>query len=309
MIKKILVTGSLGQLGSYLSKDIFEDGKEVIGLDNRINKLSDELDSINKITLKEDICDDKIVNKILDDVDAVVHCAAQVSVEKSLENPRYDAENNIIGTINLLQAAVESSSVKRFIYISSAAIYGNPIELPISENHPLNPLSAYGLSKLTGEKYVNMFWQIHRLPTVVIRPFNIYSKRADPTSPYSGVISKFIGQVKANKPPIIEGDGNQTRDFIHAKDVVQMILLALEKKEAAGEVFNCGCGKPTSINELADIVIKASGKKFKPVYTKERKGDIKYSYADIKKAKNVLNFKPNVKLEEGLKELVDFNTM
>jgi UDP-glucose 4-epimerase len=306
MIKKILVTGSLGQLGFYLSKELLEDGKDVIGLDNRINKLSDELDSINKITLKEDICDDKIVNKILDDVDAVVHCAAQVSVEKSLENPRYDAENNIIGTINLLQAAVKYPSIKRFIYISSAAIYGNPIELPISENHPLNPLSAYGLSKLTGEKYVNMFWQIHKLPTVVIRPFNIYSKRADPKSPYSGVISKFIGQVKANKPPIIEGDGNQTRDFIHVKDVVQMILLALEKKEAVGEVFNCGCGKPTSINELADIVIKVSGKKFKPVYTKERRGDIKYSYADIKKAKDVLNFKPNVRLEVGLKELVDF---
>jgi UDP-glucose 4-epimerase len=306
MINKILVTGSLGQLGSYLSEDFPKEDIDVIGLDNGVNKCPTVPVNVTKITKLGDICDEIIVNKILIDVDAVVHCAAQVSVEKSLINPKYDMENNVIGTLNLLQAAVKSQSVKRFVYISTAATYGNPIELPINENHPQNPLSAYGLSKLTGEKYVNMFWQIHRLPTVVIRLFNIYSKRADPQSPYSGVITKFIGRVKADKPPIIEGDGNQTRDFIHVNNVVQMIHLVLEKKEAIGEVFNCGSGTPVSINQLAEIITNSAGKTLKPIYTDERKGDIKHSYADITKAKKVLNFKPNVELEDGLKEIIIF---
>jgi len=305
MINKILVTGSLGQLGSYLCEDILDSGIKVIGLDNGLNKCLNTLEKVNRITINGDICDEKMVNKILNDVDAVVHCAAQVSVEKSLINPKYDAENNVIGTLNLLQAAVKSLSVKRFVFISTAASYGNPVELPINENHPQNPLSAYGLSKLSGEKYVHMFWQIHKLPTVVIRPFNFYSKRADPKSPYSGVITKFIGRINGNKPPIIEGDGYQTRDFIHVKDVVQMIRLVLENEDAVGEAFNCGCGKPTSIKELAEIITKVSGKTFEPIFTEERKGDIKHSYADIKKAKNVLDFKPNIKIEDGLGELIN----
>jgi len=304
MFNKILVTGSLGQLGSYLSEDILNKGFEVIGLDNGVNRCQNIPEKINKITLKGDVCDEKLLNKIFNGIDAVVHCAAQVSVEKSLINPKYDAENNILGTINLLQAAVKSSLIKCFIYISSAAIYGNPIKLPINENHPKNPLSAYGLSKFTGEQYVNLYWQIHKLPTVVIRPFNIYSKRADPKSSYSGVITKFIGRVNSNKPPIIDGDGNQTRDFIYVKDVVQMIQLALEKKDAVGQVFNCGCGNPVTINHLAKVIINAFGKTIKPTYATERRGDIKYSYADINKAKNILGFKPNYTLEDGLKEMI-----
>jgi len=305
MIKKILVTGSLGQLGSYLCEDILDSSKEVIGLDNGANKCLNIPERINKVTILGNIRDEKIVNKVLNEVEMVIHCAAQVSVENSLNNPVYDAENNVIGTINLLQAALRYSSIKRFVYISTAASYGNPVELPINENHPQNPLSPYGLSKLAGEKYVHMFWQIHRLPTVVIRPFNIYSKRADPKSPYSGVITKFIGRVKSNKPPIIEGDGKQTRDFIHIKDVVQMIRSVLEKEDAVGEVFNCGCGNPVSINQLAETITKIAGKTFEPVYIEERKGDIKHSYADIKKAKKLLHFKPKFELKEGLKEIIN----
>lgn len=300
MIKKILITGSLGQLGSYLSEDMHNNRITVIGFDSGPNKYLNVPDRVNKITKKGDVRDEKLANEIISDVDAIVHCAAQVSVEKSLLDPKYDAENNVIGTINLLQAALKSTSIKRFVYISTAAVYGNPIKLPITENHPKNPISPYGLNKFTAEQYVNMYWQIHKLPTVVIRPFNFYSERADPKSPYSGVITKFISRVKENKPPIIEGDGKQTRDFIHVKDVVQMIRLALEKKDAVGEVFNCGLGKPISINQLAEIIIKAAGKTFEPIYTKERKGDIKHSYADIKKAKKILDFKPKIELKYGL---------
>lgn len=305
MIEKILVTGSLGQIGSYFSEIAMQNGMEVVGLDNETNKCPNLPEKINKITIKGDICDGKLVSKILKDTDAIVHCAAQISVEESLKNPLYDAENNIIGTITLLQAAAKLPSIKRFVYISSAATYGPPIRLPIDEKHPQNPLSPYGISKLVGEKYVNIYRQIHKMPTVIIRPFNVYSKRADPKSPYSGVASKFIGQIEKNEPPTIFGDGKQTRDFIHAKDVVQMICIALERNEAVGEVFNCGCGKNTTLNQLVESIIKISGKKMKPIYTKERKGDIKHSYANIKKARKILKFKPRIDLDEGLKEMIN----
>lgn len=304
MIKKILVTGSLGQLGSYLSEDFIKDDLEVIGLDNGINKCPTVPDNVTEKTTMGDIRDKSIVPEIIKDVDAIVHCAAQVSVEKSIIDPLFDADNNITGTINLLQSALKSPSIKRFVFISTAATYGNPINLPLSENHPQNPLSGYGLSKLTAEKYVNMFWQIHKLPTVIIRPFNFYSKRADPKSPYSGVITKFIARVNENKPPIIEGDGEQSRDFIFIKDVLNMIRLVLDNKDAVGKVFNCGTGNPVSINNLADIVIKISGKPLSPTYIEERKGDIKHSYADISEAKKLLNFQPNTELEDGLKDLI-----
>jgi UDP-glucose 4-epimerase len=305
MIKKILITGSLGQLGSYICENFLDDDINIIGLDNGTNKCSSVPERVENITTMGDIRDGKNVYEILEGIDAIIHCAAQISVEKSIIDPKNDADNNIIGTLNLLQASVKTKSVKRFVYISTAATYGNPIKLPIIETHPQIPLSGYGLSKLTAERYVSMFWRIHKLPIVVIRPFNIYSKRADLKSQYSGVITKFIDSIKENKPPKIEGDGNQTRDFIHVKDVVKMIHLVLDKDEAVGEVFNCGNGKPISINQLAEIVTNISRKNFTPIYVVKRKGDIKHSYADISKANKLLNFQPRVDLEHGLKEIIN----
>lgn len=307
MVKKILITGSLGQIGSYLCEDLMQQNMEIVGLDNETNKCMGLPKEVEKITVKGDICDKKLVSALFEDIYAVVHCAAQISVEDSLKDSIYDAKNNIIGTINLLEAAAKSHSIKRFVYISSAATYGNPVKLPVDENHPQNPLSPYGLSKLAGEKYVNMYQQIHNLPTVVIRPFNVYSKRVDLKSPYSGVITRFISRVKANEPPIIMGDGKQTRDFIHVKDVVQMIRIALEREEAVGEIFNCGCGKPITINQLADEIINISGKNLKPIYAKEREGDIKHSYADIRKTKKILKIESKIELKDGLKGIINPN--
>ena len=307
MIKKILITGSLGQLGSYICEDFLDDGINIIGLDNGTNKCSSVPERVANITTIGDIRDENKVNEILEGIEAIIHCAAQISVEKSIIDPKNDADNNIVSTLNLLQAVVKTKSVKRFVYISTAATYGNPIKLPINEIHPQMPLSGYGLSKLAAERYVNMFWQIHKLPIVVIRPFNIYSKRADPKSQYSGVITKFIDCIKENKPPKIEGDGNQTRDFIHVKDVVKMIRLVLDKDEAVGEVFNCGCGQPVTINKLAEVITNISRKNFDPIHVEKRKGDIKHSYADISKANKILNFLPSVDLEHGLKEIINSN--
>jgi UDP-glucose 4-epimerase len=305
MIKKILVTGSLGQVGSYLCEELLANNLEIIGLDNEVTRCHNLPDKLEQITIKGDICDEALVNKIMKKVDAVVHCAAQTSVEKSLKNPKYDLKNNVIGTNTLLDAAARNKSIKCFVYISSAAIYGNPIKLPIDEKHQQGPLSPYGVSKLTAEKYVDMYRRIFKIPSVIIRPFNIYSVRADPKSPYSGVITKFIDRVKSNKPPVIEGDGTQTRDFIHAKDVVRMIRMILKNRNAIGEIFNSGCGKPISINELASAIIKNSGKNLNTTYKTERKGDIKHSYSNMQKAKKILNFVPTIKLKDGLEEIIN----
>jgi len=202
------------------------------------------------------------VRKVVKDVDAVIHLAAQVSVENSWNDPVYDAENNVIATINLLKACSDYG-VDRFVYISSAAVYGNPRYVPIDEEHPKNPISPYGVSKLTGEYYCRVFSD--RIHTVIIRPFNVFSARMDPNNPYSGVIAKFIHRAKQKLPPVIYGDGKQTRDFVHVRDVVNFIEIALKRGEN-GEAYNVGTRKETSILELAEIIIDIAGINGKPVF-------------------------------------------
>jgi UDP-glucose 4-epimerase len=254
--------------------------------------------------VKGDIRDSGLVNILVGQADIVIHCAAQISVSRSMEDPVFDANNNVMGTLNLLNAA-RRSSIKRFVYFSSAAVYGDPIHLPVDELHPQNPMSPYGASKLSGEKYALMFNKAYGLPAAALRPFNIYSPRQDPSNPYSGVISKFIDNVRHDKPPVIFGDGTATRDFVSVHDVVDLVMLMLEKDAAIGKVFNCGTGNVTSIGELAETIVALYGKSLKPAYEPERPGDIKDSYADISLAKSVLGYQPRVSLQDGLKEIIE----
>jgi UDP-glucose 4-epimerase len=166
-------------------------------------------------------------------------------------------------------------------------------------------MSPYGASKLSGEKYALMFQRAYGLPATALRPFNIYSPRQDPSNPYSGVISKFIDNVRHDKPPVIFGDGTATRDFVSVHDVVDLVMLMLEKDAAIGKVFNCGTGKVTSIDELAKTIVELYDKGLQPVYEPERPGDIKDSYADISLAKNVLGYQPHVTLREGLRDIIE----
>jgi UDP-glucose 4-epimerase len=304
-MQRVLITGGMGQVGSYIAEELSRE-YEIVVLDNfssnAINKLPDGITII-----KGDIRDSKAIAKLFKDIDLdiIIHCAAQVSVTKSFQNPVYDLQVNATGTLELLNAT-RNSNISRFIYLSSAAVYGLPKYLPIDEEHPVNPISPYGASKLAGEKYCQVFNHVYGLPVVCLRPFNIYSPRQRAENPYSGVICKFIDRVRNGKPPVIEGDGTQTRDFISVHDVVKFILLAIKKPRAIGEVYNVGTGKPTAINALAAEIIEIAGKKLKPVYTRAREGDIKQSYADIRKAKS-LGFKPEVNLREGLRELIQVN--
>lgn len=296
---RFLVTGSSGQLGSYVCELLAELG-EVVGMDTRPQPYR----ALRSISRVGDIREPRHARKLLKGVDAVVHCAAQVSVDRSMRDPLLDASTNVLGTVNMLNESLRAG-VGRFVYVSSAAVFGQPRYLPIDENHPTDPTSNYGASKLAGEKFALAYARTSSMECVSVRPFNFYSPRADPKSPYSGVITKFVRRLRAGKPPIIEGDGRQTRDFIHARDVARMIVLVLEKEGLNGEVFNCGSGVSTSILELADKAIAASGKKgLRPEFAPPRLGDIRESVSDSSKARKLLGFKPEIGLEEGLAELL-----
>lgn len=291
---KILITGGLGKIGSRLCEKLSQT-YDVVVLDNFSNN-SGIVPCADII--EGDVRDLKIVDSIIDKVDIVIHMAAQISVDKSIDDPVYDADNNINGTLNVLEAS-RRSNIKRFIYISSAAVYGKPIYLPIDEKHPTNPMSPYGMSKLTGERYSMLYHDLYGLPVTCVRLFNIFGFQNSKDS-YSGVITKFIDRVKDDKNPVIFGDGDQIRDFIYVNDVINIISETIENKGTIGEVLNVGTGNPTKIVNLSEAIIKIFDKKLMPEFTSPKIGDIRESYADITKMKNMLGYEPKYSLEQGL---------
>lgn len=295
---KILITGGLGKIGSCLCESMSQT-YDIVVLDNFSNN-SSIVPYVDII--KGDVRDRKMVDSIINEVDIVIHMAAQISVDKSIDNPIYDADNNINGTLNILEAS-RKSDIKRFIYISSAAVYGKPIYLPIDEKHPTNPMSPYGLSKLTGERYSMLYHDLYKLPVTCLRLFNIFGFKNSEDS-YSGVITKFIDRVKNNKNPIIFGDGNQIRDFIYVNDVINIISETIENKDTIGEILNVGTGNPTKIINLSEAIIEIFDKKLMPEFISHKIGDIRESYADITKMKSILKYEPKYSLEQGLIHLI-----
>lgn len=296
-MSKVLITGGLGQIGSYIVEMLCEDNKVTV-IDNFSASIKKEVPDGVKV-IKADIQDLRIRDQVSKN-DVIIHTAAQVSVEKSTNDPIFDCGANIIGTLNLLEAA-RHADIKRFVYLSSAAVYGNPVYLPIDEEHQQNPLSPYGVSKLSGEKYCVSYNKAFGLPTVCIRLFNVYSPRQNPKSPYSGVITMFMERAKNGQPPVIFGDGSQTRDFVSVHDVCNMVSLVIENDDVIGEVYNVGSGITTRIDDLAKKIIKLYGMDLDLQYKEPRSGDIKDSYSDISKAKQ-LGYLPKITLDEGLKE-------
>jgi len=289
---KVLVTGGSGQLGSYLLEELSEK-HEIRSIDTRKPAIRKHRSIVSNV----DIRDVAGARKACEWADTVVHAAAQVSVEKSIKDPRSDADVNIMGTLNMLDASA-AAGIKKFVYVSSAAVYGDPRHLPVNEGHPKNPKSFYGVSKLSAEQYVQAFGECRGLRFVIVRPFNFYSPRADPKSPYSGVVTKFVEWAKGGRPLLIEGDGDQTRDFIHAKDVARMIRMVAESP-ANDLILNCGSGRGTSISVLAETLSSIRGG-LKLKHISARVGDIRHSVADVALSKEVLNFRPKISLEGGL---------
>ena len=305
---KILVTGGAGFIGSHLIEKIIHKDLETICLDNfsygSRKNLEATIDNHYLEVIEGDVRDSNLLLKLCKEIDVAVHLAAVISVEKSFERPWETNEINVAGTINLLNACVRNR-VKKIIYISSAAVYGLPSYLPVDENHPINPISPYGVSKLSAEQYVRTFGEAYSLETIILRIFNAYGPRQR-ISQYSGVIRIFIEQALKGEPLTIYGDGTQTRDFIYVEDAVDAVMRSIECEKITNEVVNVASGKQIKIKDLAKTVMELVGKELEIKYLPEKRGDIKHSYACVEKALGLIDFKAKTSLKEGLKRTINF---
>jgi UDP-glucose 4-epimerase len=305
----VLVTGGAGFIGSNLTEALLKQGCLVRVLDNfstgkRENLIFDRDYSSLEI-VEEDLRDLTVCQEAMKDIEYVFHQAALPSVQRSVENPQTTNSVNVGGTLNVLLAAKEAGA-KRLIYASSSSVYGDTPTLPKHEEMPPNPLSPYALQKYIGEQYCKLFFQLYGLETVSLRYFNVFGPRQDPTSIYSAVIPRFIGALLEGNPPIVYGDGEQSRDFTYIDDVVQANLLAMSAVHINGESINIACGKRTSLNQLLNILKEIVRSKVLPIYEGPRKGDVRHSLADIRKGKQILDYEPRVGIEAGLKKTVEY---
>lgn len=302
----VLVTGGAGFIGSHLVRSLVGKGCSVVVLDDFSSGKMENLDGLSDSdglrVMKGDIRDRKVVEGVLDGVDAVVHLAAFVDSVGSVERPLETNDINVNGTLNVLDACVKKG-VRRFVFASSAGVYGDGNPLPLREEYDLRPVSPYAASKVSGEYYCKMFCVCYGIGTVVLRFFNVYGS-GQGANQYAGVITKFVSSGLRGEPLTIYGDGTQTRDFINVADVVGAIGKALEFKSSGTKVFNVCTGKCVSINDLASYVCKVMGKDLKVLHVGPRVGDISHSYGYTGKAQNVLGFEARVGFEEGLARYV-----
>jgi nucleoside-diphosphate-sugar epimerase len=304
-----LVTGGAGFIGSNLTEALLQRGHFVRVLDDfstgkRENLIFNKEYPPSEI-VEGDIRDLNTCQKAIKGMEYVFHQAALPSVQRSVEDPKTSNAVNAGGTLNILFAAREEG-VKRVIYASSSSIYGDTPTLPKHEGMPSDPLSPYALQKYIGEQYCRLFYQLYGLETISLRYFNIFGPKQDPNSIYSAVIPKFIDALLHHRPPIIFGDGEQSRDFTYIENVVQANLLAMSAEHLHGEAINIACGKRTSLNQLLNVLKEILKSKFSPLYQEPRQGDVKHSLADIRKGKEILNYETTVGVEMGLEKTVEF---
>ncbi len=305
---RVVVTGGAGFIGHHIVAKLVGRGHEVAVIDN-LSRPSPGglaiLKQLNVDLLKVDITDYAAMLEALNRLrpDAVVHSAALIDVAESVEKPHTYMHVNAEGTAAVTRAAI-SAGVEKVIYLSSAAVYGVPKYLPINEEHPTKPISPYGASKLAGELVLESFMESLGKPKyVILRLFNVYGPGQNPSSPYSGVITKFIHAVTSGKEIVIYGDGEQSRDFIHVEDVVEAVIKALTATEAC-VTLNIGTGMRTTINELAKLVMSVAGREVPVRHAPPRKGDIRHSVASVERARKVLGWEPRIGLVEGLRTLL-----
>jgi UDP-glucose 4-epimerase len=300
--KKVVVTGGLGFIGSHLIESLNENNTIII-VDNQSSgniKNVKDFDFTKIDTNLGDITQMDLEN-IFEGADYVFHMAAMTSVTQSIMDPIGCNEINITGTLKVLEAA-RKCGVKKLVFSSSSAVYGDTESLPISEKTPINPLSPYAVAKATGELYCNVYSEIYGLPTVSLRYFNVFGTRQNPESNYASVIPIFVNKILKNETPVIYGDGEQTRDFVNVKQVVKANILSAESRETG--VYNIGLGKSTSINQLFEIIKNTIGKDIKPKYEDARAGEIKHSYADISKARSI-GYLPKDDFVEDLSDTIN----
>lgn len=304
-----LITGIAGFIGSSLARAVLAQGDEVRGVDNFSTGKRANLDEITrKVDLREvDLLNLDALQSACKGVDYIFHEAAIPSVPKSVLDPLGSNRANIDGTVHLLIAA-RDAKVKRVVYAASSSAYGDTPTLPKHEAMLPNPNSPYAVAKLAGEYYMTSFYRCYGLETVSLRYFNIFGPRQDPTSPYSGVLAKFITQMLNGEQPTIFGDGAQSRDFTYIQNAVDANLLAMKApaSQAAGQMFNVATGKRADLNQAFQLLKTIIGYTGEVKYAPERSGDVKHSLADLSRTEKQLGYKPTVDFEEGLRRTVDW---
>jgi nucleoside-diphosphate-sugar epimerase len=305
---KCLVTGGAGFIGSNLAEELIKQGAKVSILDNLVTGFRENLDEIagDFDFIEGDLNDDSAVKKAIDGAEIVFHQAALPSVPRSVEDPAETHQACVNGTFNLLLKA-KDAGVRRLIYAASSSAYGDQPTLPKVEIMRPEPLSPYAAAKLMGEYYCSVFSQVYGLETISLRYFNVFGPRQNPSSMYSGVISRFIDALLKNSTPVIYGDGEQSRDFTYIANVVDANIKAATSDKGIGQVINVANGERISLNELLEVLKKITGKlDVSADYQTERKGDVKHSQADNRKAIELIGYEKLVDLEEGLRKTIDW---
>lgn len=304
---RALVTGGAGFIGSHIADGMMKRGIETRILDNFSTGKRENIEGMDGVEIIEgDIRDLELVREATDGVDLVFHQGALASVADSFNDPAYANSVNIDGTLNVLTAA-RDAGVQKVIFAGSSSAYGDSEVMPKEETMRENPISPYAVTKMAGEKYFSVFSKAYGLDTVVLRYFNVFGPRQDPSSPYSGVISLFITKLLAGERPAIFGDGEQTRDFVFVENVVMANIFASVSRVGGGEVFNVAAGETVTVNELFRTVQEMTGAEaIRPIYREARKGDIRHSVADTSKARQALGYWPVVGFREGLKRTIDW---
>ncbi len=308
LTSKVLVTGGAGFIGSNLADELVRQGAKVTILDNLITGFRENLEEIQGDFkfIEGDLNDDDTLTKSLDGIEIVFHQAALPSVPRSVENPVETHQACVNGTFNLLLKSKENG-VRRVIYAASSSAYGDQKILPKVETMLPEPLSPYAAAKLMGEYYAQVFSRVYGLETICLRYFNVFGPRQNPSSMYSGVISRFIDALLSDKTPVIFGDGEQSRDFTFVANVADANIKAAQTSKGIGEIINTANGERISLNELLEVLKKITGKEdVKADYQPDRKGDVKHSQADNTRAKKWLGYEKLVGLDEGLRQTIDW---
>lgn len=303
-----LVTGAAGFIGSHIAETLLDRGDTVHGIDNLSTGRQQNLRTLRgyeEFTFHEaDIRDSETIEKIADTADTVFHQAAVASVQKSIDDPPATTDVNCTGTATVLDAA-RRAGVGTAVVASSSAVYGSEVNPPISEVEQTNPESPYALSKRYTEELTRQYGEFYDIDTVALRYFNVFGSRQDPNGEYAAVIPAFIGRLLDGKRPIIYGDGEQTRDFVHVDDIVQANLAAAAS-DRSGIICNIGCGDRITINELADTLNSVLGTELAPLYHDPRPGDIRHSHSDISKARELLDYEPTIEFKTGLERTIEY---
>jgi len=302
-----LITGGAGFIGSHLADALVKRRHEVRIIDNFVTGKKSNIKHLEgKVKLwRKSILNPKALSQAMKGVDYVLHQAAIPSVPRSVARPLETNRASVDGTLAVLEAA-RRAGVRRVIYAASSSAYGDSVKLPKVETMPTAPKSPYAVAKLTAEHYTRVWARLYGLETVCLRYFNIFGPRQDPKSFYAAVIPRFITRILDGEPPIVFGDGGQSRDFTYVENAVAANLAACRAKGASGEVFNVGCGERHTLNKILAILRRITGKRIAARYDPPRPGDVRHSLADITAAKKVLGYRVVVPLEKGLEKTVRY---